>query len=142
MKAFLAAAQDHAEKIDSYADLLAGLVSTDRPKEALDSAVLLSCVSRVEPSTLALARHMDDIFYQDQCAVASGINRPDWGPDTDFHLQHLEAEGLIRSIVEQMGDFGSNPGTSVYRYELTPTLHRLIATLEVGLAALDEPSGG
>jgi hypothetical protein len=51
VKGLLSAAQDLAEKTDSYADLLAGLVSTDRP-EALDSAVLLSCVSRLEASTL------------------------------------------------------------------------------------------
>jgi hypothetical protein len=75
---------------------------------------------------------MYDTYYRDQWAAASGIQRPDLGPDTDYHLQHLEAEGLIRQIAERLANFGSSPRTTVHRYELTPTLHRLIAMLEAG----------
>jgi hypothetical protein len=79
---------------------------------------------------------MYDTYHRDPFAVASGIEQPNWGPDTAYHLQHLEADGLIRQIVEQIVNFGSSPRTTVYRYELTPTLHRLIVTLEAGRAGL------
>lgn len=135
VKGFLDAAQDHAEEIDWYADLLAGLVSTDRPDEPLDSAVLLSCVSRLEASSLALARRMYETWRRDTYAAASGTERPKRGPDTDYHLQHLEAEGLIRPLIAELVGSGAGQAMSTtYRYDLTPTLHRLVATLEGGRA--------
>ncbi len=126
VKALFANAQAGSEMAELYADLLAGIVSLDAPEE-LDVDALLSGLSTVPPRGIALARKLYEQEQTEPAARATGLYPPNFGPDQAVYLQRLEAAGLIAPRLEG-GPMGLRGG----KYEPTPTLRRLIATLEEG----------
>ncbi|MEA2634640.1 MAG: hypothetical protein QOH92_1407 [Chloroflexota bacterium] len=127
VQALLASAQEtEREKIDLYAEVLAGATSRDRPDQ-LDLRALLSTLVSLSLREVQLARSFYLAYEKKKGPFAIGGNKPAWGPDTDFYLKHLEGIGLIASQI------GANLiGTTYASYHPTATFDRLMGLLSEG----------
>jgi hypothetical protein len=117
------------EKTVLYADVLAGLVSTEAP-EGIDVDSFLATLQTLSVQEIELARQMYDSWERNENAAQSDGIQPGWiGEDHAFHLKRLEGAGLILPL-GRTGPPGA--GVRISGYELTPTLTRLVQLLRAG----------
>lgn len=136
-RAVIAAVADDPRKTEAYADLLAGIISTDSPAE-LDQDTLLRLLQTLSAGEVALAAELVRLYESDTFAAASGIVPPDWGADTVFYLKRLAGSGLIAEVPDSFGPPSKLTGG---RVELTPTLQRLVSTLRNGRPVAPQKPG-
>ncbi len=125
---FVGVAFDEEPKIELFAGLLAGTVSLDRPK-ALDARAILRSLSGLTSNEIALALAVKQNWDTSILGpIITEIEKPDWGPDTDYHLNRLDAAGLIEPVpapypAQAAGTFLMRP---------TNTMARMVELLEAG----------
>ena len=116
-----------AEKVEVYASFMAGLVSTDAGE--VDIASLLSVLQTLSRREIDIAKLMFEVWRSDTDSQSYGVFPPAGGADTRYQMKKLEAAGLVVPVV-QAADVQRQD-----RYELTPTLQRLMTLLEAGRPA-------
>lgn len=116
------------EKTALYADLLAGVVSTEAP-EVLDVEAFLETLQSLSVAEVSLAAEMYDRWEGMELMERQQGVTAHAGEDTQYYLKRLEGAGLITSILKT-GPPGA--GVTAGNFELTPTLERLIAVLRSG----------
>jgi hypothetical protein len=122
------------EKTALYADLLAGVVSTEAP-EVLDVEAFLETLQSLSVAEVILAADMYDRWERMELMERQQGVTAYAGEDTQYYLKRLEGAGLITPVLKT-----GPPGASVppaRNFELTPTLERLIQVLRSGRAATE-----
>jgi hypothetical protein len=121
------------EKIDLYADLLAGAISIDAPDD-VDVESFVSTLQLLTPREIGLARDVFDRWErnEDGSARMRGVNIYA-GQDSEYFFSRLEGAGLVVPV-QRTGPIGA--GVRVEGYEPSPTLARLMGLLRSGRAGL------
>jgi hypothetical protein len=135
-QAFYANALSGPEKTSYYADLLAGVVSTEAP-DAIDVEAFLDTIQSLSPAEIELARNLYDRWEanEDGWAHMRGVYLGG-GEDSRFYSKRLEGAGLLLARLP-----GGPPGAPIgdaSQFEPTPTLARLLKLLRSGRAEVAE----
>ena len=137
-QAFYANALSGPEKTSYYADLLAGIVSTESP-DAVDIEAFLETLQTLSALEIELARDVYDRWEANEDGEAQMRGTyAGGGEDSRFHTKRLEGAGLLLARLP-----GGPPGAPIgdaSRFEPTPTLGRLIKLLRSGRVESDESS--
>jgi hypothetical protein len=131
LQAISANALSAPAKTEFYADLLAGVVSTEAP-EPLDVDSFLATLQSLSVEEIKLARKINDAWEKNENAERStGVSAVWAGEDQAYYMKRLEGAGLIDPRT-RTGPVGA--GVSISGYEPTPTLGRLVQLLRSGRA--------
>jgi hypothetical protein len=115
-------------KTELYADMLAGIVSTE-VTEPVDVESFLATLQNLSVQEVGIARAMYETWRSDKEQQAYGVYSPtDLGGHAQYHMKRLEGAGPVEPV--------TYPGreTRQKRYTLTPTLVQLVELLEAGRA--------
>lgn len=123
------------EKTALYADLLAGVVSTET-SDPVDLEAFIDTLQTLSVEEVSLAASMYDEWVKNEGTeqLEGVFLRSPELDDTAYHAKRLEGAGLIVPRVRS-GQLGS--GTPTGRYDLTPTLVRLVRLLREGRGAAE-----
>jgi hypothetical protein len=134
MQAVYANAFAVPEKTSLYADLLAGVVSTEA-REPVDLEAFLATLQGLSVDEVGLATRMYDMWTKNENFVEQQEGVTAYaGEDTQYYLKRLEGAGLLVPRLKT-GPPGAGVGPATH-FAPTPTLQRLIELLRSGRAGM------